>query len=30
VETAAIGMAAGAGLPLLASVVTVLHFAIVF
>ena len=29
-ETAAIGMAAGAGLPLLAGVVTVLHFATVF
>ena len=28
-ETAAIGMAAGAGLPLLASVVTALHFVIV-
>jgi putative Mg2+ transporter-C (MgtC) family protein len=29
-ETAAIGMAAGAGLPLLAGVVTALHFVIVF
>jgi putative Mg2+ transporter-C (MgtC) family protein len=29
-ETAAIGMAAGAGLPLLASAVTALHFVIVF
>ena len=29
-ETAAIGMAAGAGLPLLAGLVTTLHFAAVF